>query len=302
MKVKEEKVIKIVISCFLSLVAVCGLAMAFVLNYNSLVPDKVEIMQNDDQVFLFVTPNTNYEGYRFILSDIEEKHIIDCENNILTLDECLEQGVELGKSYKVKFCYLGKSVGNNSQFSKEVTWNAVVQLKAPCIEYSQANNLISWNNVDGADFYMVYYNNGNGLETRKIDKNPNGNQFSLSSVPVGDRSFYVVACSNIDYIKPSKASNIIERKVTREMQEFEEINFDRESKILTLKSVEDLTQILVYIGETKYKCEFNKVETGGAFIYTKDISFIYEEDAKIGVKPVDIDEFTFYSGEICYAE
>lgn len=297
---KKKKILIILISCILSVVAVGGLATVFLLNYNPYVPDGVEVVQNDEQTFLIVKANTSYVGYRFILEEGENKISIDCENNVLTLDKCLTNGVELGKTYKVKFCYLSKTEGNNSQYSAEIEWRAETQLKAPVVSYLQDENSLAWENIANADYYMVYYNGENGIASVRVEKINGTNKFSLNSIPLGERSFYVVAFSNKDYIKSSKSSNVIEKTLIRQMQGFQEVSFDSESKILTLKSTEDLSKIFVYVGDESYECEFAKSQEGNLYVYKKDISIIYEEGKQIGAKPADIDRYNVYSGEICF--
>lgn len=301
MNEKQKKTLNILLITILSLVAVCGLALAFLLNYNPYVPDKVEIMQNDDQTIFFVKANTSYLGYRFVFQDENDEIIINCNNNTLTLSEGIENGINLGKTYKIKFCYLSKIEGNNSQYSDEIEWKAVTQLKAPSISYLQDENSLVWENVTNADYYMVYYNNENGIVSNKVEKT-DSNKFELKDIPLGKRQFHVVACSNKAYIKTSKASNIFEKTFIREMAGFSEVNFDSQSMVLTLKSIEDLSKIYVYINDKCYECDFDKVKIGDIYVYTKDISIIYEKDAQVGAKPENINEFTIYNGEICYQQ
>lgn len=299
MNEKQKKILNIVLISALSLLAVVGLAIAFLLNYNPYVPDKVEVMQNDDQTIFYVKANTSYIGYRFTFEDEETKITINCDNNALSLEECIGNGVKLGETYKIKFCYLSKIEGNNSQYSDPIEWKAVSQLKAPSITYLQEENSLVWENVANADYYIVYYNDENGIVSNRVEKGEE-NKFALENIPLGEREFYVVACSNKEYIISSKASNVYEKTFIREMAGFSEVNFDSESRVLTLKSTEDLSKINVYINEKCYECEFDKTKVGDVFVYTKDISIIYEEDALIGAKPENIDRYTIYNGEICY--
>ncbi len=295
----KNKILKIIISCVLVIVAIGGLATAFLLNYNPYVPDVVEITENDDQVQILAKANSSYKGYRFVFSIEKEEKVVESENNIITLAQCLENGVELGQTYKVKFCYLAMAKGNNSQYSKEITWRAEIGLKAPVITLNENDNSLTWTAVDNADFYTICYNQGTLKSTDVTEC-----KFSLSQIPVGERSFYVVAKSNKDYIRSSKASNVIEKTFVRQMQGFSSVNFNKESKILTLKTSEDLKEIVVFVNANGYTCyKFSKnVLADDVKEYVIDISLIYEDDATVGAKPVSIDRYNVYEGGVAYAD
>lgn len=295
----KNKILKIVISCVLVVVAIGGLAMAFLLNYNPYVPDVVEITQNDDQVQILAKANSSYRGYRFVFSKEGEEKIVESENNIITLDQCLENGVELGQTYKVKFCYLALSKGNNSQYSKEISWRAEVGLKAPVVTLDETQNALTWTAIENADFYTVYYNE-NDLKAINVTECT----FSLSQIPLGERSFYVVAKSNKDYIKSSKASNVIEKTFIRQMQGFSSVTLDKHTKILTLKTSEEIKEIIVFVNYQSYVCyKFSKnLLSDDETEYIIDISLIYVDGARVGAKPVSIDKYNVYEGGVQYAE
>lgn len=304
MKNKANKILFKISVCVLILVAVVGLGTAFLLNYNRFAPDSIEYIQNDENAFLYVQANTSYKGYRYVFSNAEGEIVVESTQNTLSLEECLEKGIELGGTYKVKYCYLGQTNGNNSLYSKEVEWTCEKSLKAPVISYNAEENCLVWNRVANADYYNVYYNYGE-LVWVKVTQKVNSQQckFSLSGVEAGERGFYVVACSNRTYYKSSNLSNIIELDVTRQMEGFTSATFDSTKKVLTLTTKEELSEIMIYIGEKAYKCyTFTRTLSEGIYTYRIDISLIYEDGEKIGAKPLDIDKYTFYKGDVTYVQ
>lgn len=293
----KNKITKIIISCVLVLSAVGGLATAFLLNYNSYVPESVEVIENDEQTFLLAKANSNYKGYRFVFSQGGKEISLESENNVISLSDCLEKGVKLGERYKVKFCYVSKTKGNNSRYSKEILWSVQVGLKTPVISYDEAENELRWEAIDNADYYVVYYNLENLSSTQVTEC-----KFSLSEIPVGERNFYIVAMSSKSYIRPSKSSNVVYQLVTRQMQGFYDMTFDESNKTLTMSSTESVNKIALFVGENEYECsKFTKIKTSNVYTYSIDISLVYKKNERIGAKPVSLDIYNVYTGEITYA-
>lgn len=295
----KNKILRIVIISVLVIVAIGGITTAFLFNYNNEVPNAVEIYQNDEETFISAKANTSYKGYKFVLSEGENEIVVESQSNVITLSKCLEEGAMLGKTYKVKVCYLGENANNNSQFSKEIEWKLQGILIAPEIKYSQDENMITWKQVSNADYYMVYYNDGQ-VKSVKVSENA----FSLENVKTGERNFYVVAYSDFDYYKESKSSNVLDIIVRKEIKAFSSIDFNHENCHLILKNQDDLQNIIVYLDDQSYTCykiikTFDEEEN--IFIYEIDLSLLYKSQTKIGAKPDNIDEFNIYSGEIIYA-
>ena len=88
------------------------------------------------------------------------------------------------------------------------------------------------------------------------------------------------------------------------MQGFSSVNFNKESKILTLMTSEDLKEIVVFVNANGYTCyKFSKnVLADDVKEYVIDISLIYEDDATVGAKPVSIDRYNVYEGGVAYAD
>lgn len=299
----NNKILKIIIYSLLILVAVGGLATAFLINYNPYIPDVVQVVSNQDQTLLFVQPNDSYVGYRFVFKDVAggDEIVLESKSNSVTLDECTREGITLGRTYKVKFCYLSNMEANCSRYSDEIEFRAEITLEAPSLSL-EGENLV-WDRIERADYYIVQYNNNGGLLSKRVAQTQNQKiKFPISEVEVGDRGFYVIACSELDYIKTSQSSNIVETRVVRKMEGFSSISFDGD-KTLTLLTKESLNEIIIYVGEDGFRCyEFTKTLNGDIYTYKVDVSSIYVKDKKLGAKPVDIDEYNIYEGEIIYAQ
>ena len=296
-KVRDKKrVLYWVVWVIVAAIILGGIITTFILNYNTSAPKQIKIYDDGENIYITADMNDNYLQYRFkFVGEDEEEIIIDSDDNTLTVSELLLEGIVLGKSYDISVCYLSENVGNNSQYSKSITWTAYTYLSSPQISYDEENDCINWQGIENADYYIVYIS---GLDYIKT----NETNIELQLLAGGNRTFYVVAYSNIDYYKNSLPSNQLNIKVIHEFLPFENVLLDEEEKSLTLVGSELLTSINVYLNDAKYECvEFTTNFAQGKYTYTIDLSLYYVEGMTVGASPSTQDEYNIYNGEITYA-
>ena len=296
----KNKIIIIVLSALVAITFLVGIVTAFVYNYNQFSPKTVKILDDGKNIYISTTLNDNYSKYRFKFVDEEKNEIVvDSENNVLNLPQLLEKGIKVGKTYKVSTCYLSQNEGNNSSFSEQIEWEVYSYLKPVVLNYDEVDT-ISWDKVDNADFYRVFYNTKNNtsyIETTETS-------IDLQKIEGGQRSFYCVAYSNDEHYKTSQKSNVKDIKVIYRLKDFVEVSYNSGTSIVSVVGVDKLDKFLIYIGETSYEVidfEVSYNEELKQYTYTKDISSIYN-GGKIGAAPIDIDEYNKFLGSITYVK
>ncbi len=285
-KLNNKDLIKILSISIFVVVAVVGLAIAFLLNYNGFSPAKPSIIYDGKNIFLTAPINDSYEGYRFKFEYKEDKIILDSSVNIISTASVIEKGAKLGQTYDVSVCYLGKKAGNNSEFSQKIKWTCSIYLNAPNIVYDNETNFITWQDVENADYYQVFVN---GIaDPYKVEET----SFDLKEIDGGERTIYVVAYSEQNGYLTSRASNIVEVEVIKILKGFSSISFDYTDKVVTAISEERYESVELLIGSSRYEIkQFSVVEEEDTFVYKISIDKIYNNEDLIGILPKDIDEY-----------
>jgi len=273
--------------CALAGILLCvGLITGFIINRNLAEAPVVEILDDGGNVFVMTKANESYRGYRFKFTGGGQAFNIDSETNILNLSN--EERVKVGENYNISVCYLGEMEGNNSQYSKEITWHSYSYLSTPLIILE--DNLISWQEVKGADYYEVYTGNKVTIaDTNKI---------SFQNLATGNHDIFVVAYSNNQNLRHSQPSNILrETRITHVLSKVSELELN--NHVLSFNSIDVLNYVNVFINGIKREVKVEGIKDGEKYRYRADISAIYESGATIGVAPT-ADDFNFYNDEIVY--
>lgn len=304
-KEKSNKTLYIILAVIVGLLALGGAIAAFVLNYNQSAPDKVSIIDDGKAVYVQAEMNDNYRLYSFKFVNSQDGEIlIESENNTLTIEDLLENGIEIGKTYEVSVCYLAQNEGNNSQYSEPITWQVYTFLDAPIISYNADEELLSWQAVENAQYYLVYYN---GLTEPIQTENT---YLNLQTIVGGEREFYVQAISGEEVesdkksYKDSPFSNKLNISVVHKFLDFTSVSFDEETKEITITGSEDLDSFYIYLNDTPYECiDFEKTYSDGVYTYKVNINILssYNEGDTIGASPRTIDEYNIFDGQIVYA-
>ena len=292
-KISNKKLIILISTIFLVLVAIGGLATAFVINYNGFTPQIPKVLDDGNSVYISAELNENYYGYRFKFVSEDKELILDTQDNVLSSEYLFANGVELGKTYNISICYLSKNSGNNSEYSKEVEWTCYDYLSAPIVEYNSEEKTFTWEEVENADYYRVYYNGGidGYIETTETSLN-------LNDLECGERNLTVYAYSNFDYYKSSPASQDVMITIIKYLKNFSDLTFDYNSKIITAKSEEKYEKVTIILGSTPYEITLQNEPRmeNDEYIYEINIEEIYNDEFLIGIYPQDIDKYNKYDG------
>lgn len=292
----NKKVFFIIIGIVIAMIAIAGIVIAFMLNYNVYAPSNLRVIDDGKNVYVAVDMNDNYLKYKFSFTNGEDEIVIESDKNILTIEQLQEQGIEIGKNYTITVTYIGENEGNNSQTSQPISWTAYKYLVAPELSYISEEDKLMWTIVDNADYYMVYIN---GLDSIKTTDN----YINLQTIEGGERSIYVVAMSNNQNYKSSLASNEISVKVVHNILPITSVSFDSDKNTITATGYEKLEKLNVYLDDNVYECEnFVTEYDNGIYTFIINVSLFYQNNQKIGVSPITVDEYNVYLGSITYAE
>ena len=287
----KKKILIIVFSILSGLLAIGGIVIAFLYNYDNSAPSAVESFDDGENVMLKVSQNENYAGYRFKFVLNEEEIIFDSKTNVIYASEV--DGLVVGNRYNVSACYRGESEGSNSSYSKEINWTYYAVLSSPQVEYDEEENSIIWESVANADYYQVYYTGTDKGSVRVEEPS-----FSLEGLTGGVREFVVVAHSLQDYLMASKASEPVTCEYVRHFKPFLSAQFDKESLTLTVTGQERLDYIILQVdGQTVTVNDFRLFEEDGLFTYQFSVKPVYKVGVTFTVSPPSIDEYNIYTGE-----
>lgn len=300
MKGKSKKVLIVLCSIVLAGLVGAGLALAFVLGYNPYQPNELKVIDDGKSVYVYADMNDNYDSYRFKFENAERGDlIVDSTKNLMTSFDMFRSGVEMGVEYKISVSYINKDNTKNSWYSDPITWKTYAYLESPVIVHDNYANVITWGEIENADYYEVHYN----YQTSEKVVTTEENSLNLQQIDGGQRDIYVVAKSNSDGYRPSIESNTLTIAVVHEIENFATVSFSETSKVLTLTSNEIIRKMRVIIGATSHEYNTNPVYENGKYNYTIDITEIYEADKQIGVSALTYDEYNVYtSGQVLYLQ
>lgn len=293
---KRSKILYIILSVILALVAAAGISVAFLLNYNTYAPKAPMVLDDGQNIYITSSLNDNYKGYRFEFKENSGKEIIiDSDSNQLSCEELFENKLVLGKTYDIRVCYLAENVGNNSEYSKKISWKFQTYLETPEMSFSISSSTLNWTEVENADFYRVYVSGQEEyFETEATT-------FDLSVLQGGEKTVSVTSHSNNENYLTANKSNSLDISLIKYIKPFNYINFNQGTKVLTAKSKEEYQKINVYLNAHCYECNYFKVEKiEEDFVYTIDLNLIYSNEESIGICPTSIDEYNIYNSGITY--
>lgn len=299
MENKKEKVLLIVLLSVIGAFLLAGLTTAFIMNYNSYCPSEVRIEDEADGAYIYVEMNNNYQMYEFKFETEEKQQItIVTRNNVVSPLELKRNGIKEGKTYNIYARYLSENAGNNSEFSNPVEWKAYFVLATPNIKYYEADNQLKWEAVDNAETYEVYYNTEDGIQVISTTKT----FIDLQTIEGGERQFYVIAKSENENFRTSKKSKVVSINLIHYFKKLNIVSFDTNTKSLVFEGEEEISKIIVYVGQTPYernvRGSYN--EQTKNFTYSINLTTIFDENKQIGIAPADVDQYNIYNDEITY--
>lgn len=294
---KKKKIIVMICFILLGLVALAGIAGAFLMNYNTFAPSKPSILDDGSNIFITTSSNENYRGYRFKFATSTKEITIDSNDNILSVEEIVEAELVVGTRYAISACYLGETEGSSSPYSDEVRWTYMQYLAAPTIQHDITNQKITWQPVENATYYTVYYKDGGELKAQETSEC----YFDYSDLVGGEKEVFVTAGAINFYYKKSVNSNTLSFNHIYRMKEIESISFNNTTKELTVVALEDIDYLTLYLGEEEGRVVklLDPISVlSGRYTFSVNISAIYSNGQSIGVAPCPADALSTFVGEI----
>ena len=295
--ISKEKLWLIVGGSVIGVAILIGILLAFLLNYNSTAPDKVQITNQEIQYFS-VNANDNYRGYRFVFQSENDKKIeVESKTNVISINDV--KGLDEGTKYQISACYLGQTEGANSDYSQPVPWVCTFILATPELEYNEETYILSWNKVGNADYYADYYNVivMQGSQTTTYE-NITENSFDLNQVQGGKLKIYVCALSTNAYLNQSYFAEF-ELDFHRVLKPFESATVSKSNYELTIVGQQNVTEITINIGQYVYDYCVTPTMTEGKYVYKISLANYASEidtNAVITVKP-SADEYNIFEGQ-----
>lgn len=299
MNEKKKKLVTIILSVVIGVLALGGLITAFILNYNVSSPSQVTILDDGTNIYITTSMNDNYSEYRFILKSGDQEIVINSQSNTLTVEQLLENGAELGQTYQIRCMYLSSSnQGGDSELSKPITWRVVKYLDKPSITVEEG--VVTWQKNSEADYYIIYLDGEQYNFSFNLDKEDT--TFDFANLPGDNYQITLSAFSYNDYDIASPDAEPICYEYYREFQPFVEVRYDFASKKLICLGEDELELINVSVNGTVYKYKnFTMSQDEDKFIYEIDLR-LFVDILSVGASPISIDKYNLYDGEIIFAE
>ncbi len=289
----KKKLLSIIFGALSGVLAITAIVLAFLLNYDQVLPKKIQIIDDGQQIFFKSDYNENYHGYRFKFTSSTQSFTFDSQSNLLALDDIVSQ-LSIGENYQLSSCFLGDNEGGNTAYSEEVSWKAYNYLSKPELTFNHSQNVISWQAIEKADYYKVYYDD-------QIIKQE-GCTFDLNQINGGNYTFTVVAVSDNVNFHSSKSSPL-DVVFIKNFKPLTTVTFDRTTFELTILAEESLKSINAYLDEQTFTIENLmpiKIEEG--YLYNINLKGIYQGQTKIGASAATIYSYNRYNGKITYED
>ncbi|MBO5395202.1 MAG: hypothetical protein J6A28_04835 [Clostridia bacterium] len=294
-KDKKKSPLLTIVFIVLGILAIGGIAGAFMLNYNTFEPAVPSILDDGENIFITTSVNENYQGYRFRFLSLTDEVVIDSKDNVISQSELEENKIAIGQTYKISACYLGETEGGSSPYSGSVTWTYTSYLQAPTLTRNSEECTVSWQAIENADYYILYYKENGALKSKETTEL----SFSYKTFDGGKQEFFVTACSNNRNYKQSTYSNVLSFNHVYKMKDLYSASLD--GYILTVTSVEELQYLSIYVnGQQKVAKLGSPSRSNGRYTYTINIITIYISSDRLGVAPYPGDEYSVFAGEIMY--
>ena len=290
--ISKEKLWLIVGGSVIGVAILIGILLAFLLNYNSTAPDKVQITNQEIQYFS-VNANDNYHGYRFVFQSENDKIVVESKTNVISINDV--EGLVEGTKYQISACYLGQTEGANSDYSQPVSWVCTFILATPELEYNEETYILSWNKVGNADYYNVIVMQGSQTTTYE---NITENSFDLNQVQGGKLKIYVCALSTNAYLNQSYFAEF-ELDFHRVLKPFESATVSKSNYELTIVGQQNVTEITINIGQYVYDYCVTPTMIEGKYVYKISLASYASEidtNAVITVKP-SADDYNIFEGQ-----
>ncbi|MBQ8844479.1 MAG: hypothetical protein IJ008_00510 [Clostridia bacterium] len=282
-----KRILVIVLMCLT--VCLIGIGSVFIFRLNNQekeLPSEVTVYNIDNKHYVMCEVK---EGSTYIYKieqnfsqnknvEFIETALIESDKNFICLNDYDEVVLKLGQYIKVSVSYKGEIDSGNSKFSDSVTYQIDFNLSTPVLNKTQVSgkDVLSWESIDQADFYTVYYQGSTGSLKSYTTKETTIDTSKL----YGDiYTFSVVANSNKNYYKASNSSNVQNIKVTRKVDQFLYYVYNKDEGTLSLTSEEIVTCIRIVTGTGMFEADdkifIHSVNRDGNYVYTIKNTYIY---------------------------
>lgn len=299
MKKKWFYILSIVLS---SAMLITGVVFLFIINYNLFIPSEVEIFASNNNTYLKTSLNNNDFGYIYKFNSENGEVVYPSKANMLNLDTLINnQVINLGEQYDISVCYKNEYENGFSKFSKPVSWLASQYLLAPIITVD--SDSVFWDPIENAESYDIIYTCGNEEKIYSTFDT----SVQLSKLEGGEHYINVVAKSSKPQYLTSQYSNTEFKKTYHLVEPFSSAVFDRETKILTIWSIDDVEKVRIWAGNNEIYMDyydfsysgreyFKKVQTANSYQFEINLSLIYSTETFMSVEPI-VSGYNIFNGK-----
>lgn len=290
-----SKTKKIIISVSVVSVAIIlsVVSLLLVYLYKPKPAEGLQIKTQGSQIYVCVEP-VEERTYKFKFVNGEEEKVFDSVSSQFDITNLLWSGeLSFGTDYQISFCLVEPTGILDGEYSKAIIYTPTIRLQAPTVNVSE-QNVLSWESVQGADYYNLYYYDAEELVKIKVEQT----SFDLTQIKGGERKVYVTSNSNQSFFFESNPSNVIESTVIHNIAAFEEAFIDQ-TYTLHIISPEKIDGVELVVGEEVFTVTQQNLtieEYDGKFEITFSVNQIFKPGLEITVKPLGND-FNTYSGE-----
>ena len=290
---KKKIIITVSVLVCAAIIMLTSLLLVFLLKPDS--AKGVIIEARDYQVFVKTDIVEENRTYRFKFTSNGESKEINSDSHVLEITDLLWNGeLQLGKEYRVSVCLVEPSGILAGDYSNESVFTPSLKLKSPVISYNEQECKISWEAVQGADFYNVCYIDG----TELVKEQTTELSFGLTKLKGGERNVFVTASSVSSYLKESDNSNFVNVTITHTLQAFSRATIDHEH-FVSIISPEKVDGIVVVTGSDNKRLvitEFETIKTVNGYELFFSADSFYKSGEAIYVMP-KADQFNIFLGQ-----
>ena len=293
---KKRNIILISVIAAVVVILTASLLLVFLLKPNP--ANAVEVIATDHQIFVKAAINEEERTYKFKFECDGQVEEIPSTSNILEITDYLWSGqLELGKLYKVSVCQIEPSGVLAGDYGQATSFIPTLKLQSTNVIYDESTKIISWQEIKGADFYYVAYNDG--LDVIKVRTDDTA--FDTTLLKGGERNIFVTAASNNNYLLESNASNLINTVVIHNISEFTTAFIDVNYTVNIL-SPERVSGIVLNDGKEDHVItSFTIAPFEEGYRITFSAKLFAGEGKRLTVKPL-ADDFNIFNGNVTVVE
>lgn len=289
--VSKKKIIIISVSVSVLALMILSVCLFLVFYFKPKPAGNVEAIISAHNIVVKAETADEDRTYKFKFSSDDGELIVDSNSHIKDVTHLFWQGkLKLGKEYSLSVAYVEKTGILAGKYGEPVKFTATLKLDNPQLVLE--GNMLSWQPVQGADGYLLYYNDGKDL----IEIQANS-PFDISQIKGGERQIYVIATSSNEYLTDSDKSQTVSATVYHPISKiaFAYIAWNRK---VTIRMNEKVDAFVVKVGEKEYSILTENMEVvfnDNGYTYNFDATFIFTGE-EMTISPMT-DEYNSYAYE-----